>query len=316
MIEKIFSLFLIKVYNIYYMENFDVTKAKITDRDEIKKYLEEIGGIGQITPEEEVKLAKQIRQGNQKALDKLTKANLRFVVSVAKKYQNQGLSLPDLIQEGNLGLIKAAQRFDETKNVKFISHAVHWIRQSIRQALTEQSRLVRIPGNKIADENRIKKIYSAFEQEHEREPSTEELAELLEIEEENVSNTLGISTRHVSLDAPLSKEENSGTLLDTTEDKNIKKTDNALVRDESLRIEIDRALKTLPFRQRAHGDMFRLLFGIGTEFPMSPEDVADRYGLTAERVRQIEDEVLVKIKGNSRLKKLLGQYSFNKSKKL
>src|SRR5580765_7371229 len=224
------------------MRQLKISKS-ITNRESqsLEKYLQEIGKVDLITPEEEVKLARLIKQGDQKALDRLTKANLRFVVSVAKQYQNQGLSLPDLINEGNLGLIKAAQRFDETRGFKFISYAVWWIRQSILQALAEQSRIVRLPLNKVGLTNRIQKAYSQLEQEFEREPSAEELAEMLELEIEEVSASLSISSRHVSMDTPISEGED-GTLLDVLENPNAEKTDGELDHKESLKTEIDRSL--------------------------------------------------------------------------
>src|SRR5688500_15276196 len=225
------------------MRQLKITKS-ITNRESqsLEKYLQEIGKVELISPEEEVKLAGLIKQGNQAALDKLTKANLRFVVSVAKQYQNQGLSLPDLINEGNLGLIKAAQRFDETRGFKFISYAVWWIRQSILQALAEQSRIVRLPLNKVGLTNKIQKAFSLLEQEFEREPSPEELAELLELETEDVRATLGIAARHVSMDTPLSEGEDN-TLIDVLENHNAEKTDGELVHTQSLKTEIDRSLK-------------------------------------------------------------------------
>jgi len=232
------------------MRQLKITKS-ITNRESqsLEKYLQEIGKVELISPEEEVKLATLIKQGDQRALDRLTKANLRFVVSVAKQYQNQGLSLPDLINEGNLGLIKAAQRFDETRGFKFISYAVWWIRQSILQSLAEQSRIVRLPLNKVGLTNRIQKAYSLLEQQFEREPSAEELAEVLEMDLEEVSATLGLSARHVSMDTPMSEGEDN-TLLDVLENPNAEKTDAALDHKESLKTEIDRSLKTLTERQK------------------------------------------------------------------
>src|SRR6266496_2199594 len=231
------------------MRQLKITKS-ITNRESasLDKYLQEIGREELITAEEEVILAKKIRDGDQNALEKLTKANLRFVVSVAKQYQNQGLSLPDLINEGNLGLIKAARRFDETRGFKFISYAVWWIRQSILQALAEQSRIVRLPLNKVGLTNRIQKAYSQLEQEYEREPSAEELADMLQMDLEEVSATLGISARHVSMDTPLADGEDN-TLLDVLENPNAEKTDNELDHTESLKVEIERSLKTLTDRK-------------------------------------------------------------------
>jgi RNA polymerase primary sigma factor len=232
------------------MRQLKITKS-ITNRESqsLEKYLQEIGKVELISPEEEVKLAGLIKQGNQAALDKLTKANLRFVVSVAKQYQNQGLSLPDLINEGNLGLIKAAQRFDETRGFKFISYAVWWIRQSILQALAEQSRIVRLPLNKVGLTNKIQKAFSQLEQEYEREPSPEELAELLELETEEVSATLGIAARHVSMDTPLSEGEDN-TLIDVLENHNAERADNNIAHKESLKQEIERSMKMLSERQK------------------------------------------------------------------
>jgi len=232
------------------MRQLKITKS-ITNRESqsLEKYLQEIGKVELISPDEEVQLASRIKQGDQAALDKLTKANLRFVVSVAKQYQNQGLSLPDLINEGNLGLIKAAQRFDETRGFKFISYAVWWIRQSILQALAEQSRIVRLPLNKVGLTNRIQKAYSQLEQEYEREPSPEELAEVLELEIEEISATLGIGARHVSMDTPLAEGEEN-TLIDVLKNPNAESADGNIEHKESLKQEIDRSLKTLTERQK------------------------------------------------------------------
>lgn len=285
------------------MRQLKITKS-ITNRESqsLEKYLQEIGKVELISPEEEVKLAERIKQGDQRALDRLTKANLRFVVSVAKQYQNQGLSLPDLINEGNLGLIKAAQRFDETRGFKFISYAVWWIRQSILQALAEQSRIVRLPLNKVGLTNRINKAFSQLEQEYEREPSAEELAELLELEIEEVSSTLSISSRHVSMDSPMSDGEEN-TLMDVMENPNAVATDGELDHNESLRTEITRSLKTLTERQQ---DVIRYFFGIGVDHPLSLEDIGERFNLTRERVRQIKDKAISKLKTNSRCKLLKG----------
>jgi len=252
------------------MRQLKITKS-ITNRESqsLEKYLQEIGKVELISPEEEVKLAMLIKQGNQLALDKLTKSNLRFVVSVAKQYQNQGLSLPDLINEGNLGLIKAAQRFDETRGFKFISYAVWWIRQSILQALAEQSRIVRLPLNKVGLTNRIQKAYSQLEQEYEREPSPEELAEILELDTDEVSATLGIAARHVSMDTPLSEGEES-TLMDVLENPNAERTEKNIEHDESLKTEIGRSLTALTERQK---DVICYFFGIGVDHPMSLEDI-------------------------------------------
>jgi RNA polymerase primary sigma factor len=283
------------------MRQLKITKS-ITNRESqsLEKYLQEIGKVELISPEEEVKLAIRIKQGDQRALDKLTKANLRFVVSVAKQYQNQGLSLPDLINEGNLGLIKAAQRFDETRGFKFISYAVWWIRQSILQALAEQSRIVRLPLNKVGLTNRIQKAYSQLEQEFEREPSAEELAEILELDIEEVSSTLGIAARHVSMDTPLSEGEEN-TLIDVLENPNAERAEVNIEHKESLKQEIDRSLKTLTERQK---EVICFFFGIGVDHPMSLEDIGEKFNLTRERVRQIKDKAITKLRSNSRSKML------------
>ncbi|PUZ27950.1 RNA polymerase subunit sigma [Chitinophaga parva] len=286
------------------MRQLKITKS-ITNRESqsLEKYLQEIGKVDLITPEEEVNLAIRIKQGDQRALEKLTKANLRFVVSVAKQYQNQGLSLSDLINEGNLGLIKAAQRFDETRGFKFISYAVWWIRQSILQALAEQSRIVRLPLNKVGLSNKISKAYSQLEQEYEREPSPDELATILEINTEEVEATLGVAARHVSMDAPfIDGEDNS--LLDVLENPNASSADEALDHHDSLRREIERSLSTLTDRQK---DVIMLYFGIAVEHPMSLEDIGEKFGLTRERVRQIKDKAITKLRTTSR-SKLLRNY--------
>jgi RNA polymerase primary sigma factor len=283
------------------MRQLKITKS-ITNRESqsLEKYLQEIGKVDLLTPEEEVDLAKRIKQGDQIALEKLTKANLRFVVSVAKQYQNQGLSLSDLINEGNLGLIKAAQRFDETRGFKFISYAVWWIRQSILQALAEQSRIVRLPLNKVGSLNKINKAFSELEQTFEREPSPEELAELLEITADEVETTLGVAARHVSMDAPFVEGEDN-SLLDVLENNTMPGTDTHLEYADSLRREIERSLGTLTDRQC---DVIKLYFGIGVEHPMSLEDIGDKFGLTRERVRQIKDKAINKLRATSRSKLL------------
>jgi RNA polymerase primary sigma factor len=288
------------------MRQLKITKS-ITNRESqsLEKYLQEIGKVELIGAEEEVKLAVRIRQGDQKALEKLTKANLRFVVSVAKQYQNQGLSLPDLINEGNLGLIKAAQRFDETRGFKFISYAVWWIRQSILQSLAEQSRIVRLPLNKVGLTNRIQKAYSQLEQEFEREPSSEELAELLNIDIEEISSSIGITARHVSVDTPLSEGE-EGTLIDVMENPNAERAEKNIEYDQSLKEEIERSMKSLTERQK---EVICFFFGIGTDHPMSLEDIGQRFNLTRERVRQIKDKAITKLRTNTRsasLKTYLG----------
>jgi RNA polymerase primary sigma factor len=286
------------------MRQLKITKS-ITNRESqsLEKYLQEIGKVDLLTPEEEVDLAKKIKQGDQASLEKLTKANLRFVVSVAKQYQNQGLSLSDLINEGNLGLIKAAQRFDETRGFKFISYAVWWIRQSILQALAEQSRIVRLPLNKVGSLNKINKAFSELEQEFEREPSPEELAELLDIPTEEVETTLGVAARHVSMDAPFVEGEDN-SLLDVLENNSTPNTDQELDYNESLRREIERSLSTLTDRQC---DVIKLYFGIGIEHPMSLEDIGEKFGLTRERVRQIKDKAINKLRSANR-SKLLKHY--------
>jgi RNA polymerase primary sigma factor len=279
------------------MRQLKITKS-ITNRESqsLEKYLQEIGKVELITPEEEVRLAGLIRQGDQVALDRLTKANLRFVVSVAKQYQNQGLSLPDLINEGNLGLIKAAQRFDETRGFKFISYAVWWIRQSILQSLAEQARIVRLPLNKVGLTNRIQKAFSQLEQEYEREPSADEIAELLKLDIDEVTSTLSINARHVSMDTPLSEGED-GTLIDLMENPNAVRTERNIEHDESLKVEIERSLKALTERQK---EVICYFFGIGIDHPMSLEDIGDHFSLTRERVRQIKDKAITKLKTTNR----------------
>jgi RNA polymerase primary sigma factor len=286
------------------MRQLKITKS-ITNRESqsLEKYLQEIGKVDLISAEEEVKLAVLIKKGDQMALEKLTKANLRFVVSVAKQYQNQGLTLADLINEGNLGLIKAAQRFDETRGFKFISYAVWWIRQSILQALAEHSRIVRLPLNKVGLTNRISKAFSQLEQEFEREPTMEELAFFLDMEPEEVSNTLGLSSRHVSTDQPISEGEDSITMLDVFIVQGALGTDDALAVKASLQTEIERSLSTLTERQK---DVIRFFFGIGIDHPLSLEDIGERFSLTRERVRQIKDKAITKLRTTSRCKLLKG----------
>jgi RNA polymerase primary sigma factor len=274
------------------LRQLKITKS-ITNRESesLEKYLQEIGRVEMISPEEEVRLAKLIREGDQKALDKLTKANLRFVVSVAKQYQNQGLTLPDLINEGNVGLIKDDQNFDETRGFKFISYGVWWIRQSIMQALAEQSRIVRLPLNKVGLTKRISHAYSHLEQEFERPPSVEELANYLHVEIEEVSATMNVSARHISMDSPLSEGE-EGTLIDVLENSNAESADKQIMFKESLRKEIQRSLSLLTPRQK---EVICCFYGIGVDEPVSLEDLGERYKLTRERVRQIKDKALKKL---------------------
>ncbi|MFT6814885.1 MAG: RNA polymerase primary sigma factor [Sphingobacteriales bacterium] len=280
------------------MRQLKITQS-ITNRESqsLDKYLHEIGKVDLINAEEEVILAQKIREGDQAALERLTKCNLRFVVSVAKQYQNQGLTLGDLINEGNLGLIKAAKRFDETKGFKFISYAVWWIRQSILQAIAEQSRIVRLPLNQVGSLSKISKAFSKLEQEFEREPSPDELADLLETTVDKVSDTMSNSGRHVSVDAPFVQGEDN-TLLDVLENQDTPDTDNALM-NESLGKEIKRSLSTLTDRER---EIVILFFGIGTNHSYSLEEIGERFSLTRERVRQIKDKALQKLRQNSRSK--------------
>jgi RNA polymerase primary sigma factor len=283
------------------MRQLKITKS-ITNRESasLEKYLQEIGKVDLITADEEVRLAKRIKMGDMHALEKLTKANLRFVVSVAKQYQNQGLTLPDLINEGNLGLIKAAQRFDETKGFKFISYAVWWIRQSIMQALAEQSRIVRLPLNKVGSLSKINKASQMLEQEYDREPTPDEIARLLNIDEDEVRTTLGVAGRHVSVDAPfVNGEENA--LIDVLENPNSVATDRHLAYQESLRSEIEQSLSCLQDKQ---AEVLKLFFGIGVEQPLSLEDISMRYDLTKERVRQIKDKAIIRLKSSSKCRTL------------
>lgn len=285
------------------MRQLKITRS-ITNRESqsLERYLQEIGKVDLITPEEEVELAQKIKLGDHRALEKLTRANLRFVVSVAKQYQNQWLSLSDLINEWNLGLIKAAQRFDETRGFKFISYAVWWIRQSILQALAEQARIVRLPLNKVWLSNKIGKAFSQLTQEYEREPSAEELAELLDITTEEVETTMGIAARHVSIDAAFDPDDaDSNSLINVLENPNADNPWEWLDYYESLRIEIERSLHLLTERQR---DVIKLYFGIWVEHQMSLEDIGDKFSLTRERVRQIKDKGLTRLRGNHRIKAL------------
>jgi RNA polymerase primary sigma factor len=282
------------------MRQLKISK-QITNRESqsLDKYLQEIGKVDLLTPDEEVDLAKRIREGDQAALEKLTKANLRFVVSVAKQYQNQGLSLGDLINEGNLGLIKAAQRFDETRGFKFISYAVWWIRQSILQALAEQSRIVRLPLNRVGSLNKISKTFSELEQKFEREPSPEELAEVLEVSTNEIVDTMKISGRHVSMDAPFVQgEENS--LLDVLENDSEETPDSDLMID-SLRKEVQRALSTLTQRE---ADVVTYYFGLNGAHVMTLEEIGEKFNLTRERVRQIKEKAIRRLRHTSRSKAL------------
>ena len=265
------------------------------ESESLDRYLHEIGKEKLITPDDEVRLAKEIQKGSQRALEDLTKANLRFVVSVAKQYQNQGLSLGDLINEGNLGLIKAAKRFDETRGFKFISYAVWWIRQSILQALAEQSRIVRLPLNRVGALNKIGKELSKFEQEYERLPSAHELAESLEMTVGEVADTLKISGRHLSMDAPFAQGEDN-RLLDVLENEEIPNPDFELM-GESLKVEIERALSKLTKRE---AEVIRLYFGIGREHSLTLEEIGERFDLTRERVRQIKEKALRKLRHHNR----------------
>jgi RNA polymerase primary sigma factor len=282
------------------MRQLKITKS-ITNREtaSLDKYLQDIGKEELITAEEEVELAKRIKAGDQIALEKLTKANLRFVVSVAKQYQNQGLSLPDLINEGNLGLIKAAKRFDETRGFKFISYAVWWIRQSILQALAEQSRLVRLPLNQVGSLNKIKKATSRLEQRFERTPMVDEIAELMELPEYKVDKAMKITTRYVSMDAPLNQEEDT-KFLDVFVSDDVPKTDKDLMR-ESLNKEIQRSLATLTEKER---DVINLYYGIGMPHGLTLEEIGAKFDLTRERVRQIKEKAIRRLKHTSRSKLL------------
>ncbi len=280
----------------------------ITNRESLslEKYLQEISRVPMISPEEEAQLSAKIKLGCEKSLDKLTKANLRFVVSVAKQYQNQGLSLPDLINEGNVGLIKSAKKFDESKGFKFISYAVWWIRQSILQALAEQSRIVRLPLNKVGLAGKINRARIQLEQEFEREPSVEEIAVLLDIEIAEVRATMNVTTRHTSMDAPMGGEGEEGCLADILNNPNADRADKNVEHKQSLSIEVQRYLGTLTQRQK---DVLCAFFGIGCDECMSLEDIGLHYGLTRERVRQIKDKALIKLKNGKKanaLKTYLG----------
>jgi RNA polymerase primary sigma factor len=274
-------------------------KINIRANQSLEKYLQEIGEVDLLNPEEEIQLARLIKQDNQAALEKLTKANLRFVVSVAKQYQNQGLSLGDLINEGNLGLIKAAKRFDETRGFKFISYAVWWIRQSILQALAEQSRVVRLPLNRVGALNKIGKAFSNLEQEFEREPSAEEIAEQLDMTTFEVTDTLKMSGRHLSMDAPFNQGEDN-RLLDIIHNDRAPSPDHGLM-EESLRKEVERALQTL---SRREAEVVRLYFGLNREHPLTLEEIGEKFHLTRERVRQIKEKAIRRLRHASRSKSL------------
>jgi RNA polymerase primary sigma factor len=282
------------------MRQLKISK-QVTNREtaSLDKYLQEIGRVELITAEEEVELARRIKQGDQSALEKLTKANLRFVVSVSKQYQNQGLSLPDLINEGNLGLIKAAQRFDETRGFKFISYAVWWIRQSILQALAEQSRIVRLPLNKIGSINKINKTFAKLEQEFEREPSIDEIAIALELSPEDIKESMKNHGRHVSMDAPLANsDENTSNMYDVMTSEDSPSPEGGLI-NESLRRVIERALTTLTSRE---ADVVRLYFGLNGEHALTLEEIGEKFDLTRERVRQIKEKAIRRLKHTSRSK--------------
>ena len=280
------------------MRQLNITK-QVTDREtaSLDKYLHDIGKVELITAEEEVELARKIKNGDQAALEKLTKANLRFVVSVAKQYQNQGLNLPDLINEGNLGLIKAAQRFDETRGFKFISYAVWWIRQSILQALAEQSRIVRLPLNKIGTINKINKAYAYLEQELEREPRADEIAKMLDITKAEVRDSLRNSSRHLSMDASLTQDEDNN-MYDVLKSEDSPTPDKGLLY-ESLKTEVNRVIATLPQRE---ADILKLYFGLDSKHPMTLEEIGEKFDLTRERVRQIKEKALRRLKHTSKCK--------------
>jgi len=284
------------------MRQLKITK-QVTNREtaSLDKYLQEIGRVELISADEEVELARRIREGDRAALERLTKANLRFVVSVSKQYQNQGLALPDLINEGNLGLIKAAERFDETRGFKFISYAVWWIRQSILQALAEQARIVRLPLNKIGTINKINKAFSELEQKFERPPSAEELAEFLECTPDEIKQSLANNGRHVSMDAPLvDGDESSSSMYDVLVNDTLPGPEKELV-SESLRKDIERSLSTLTSRE---GDVVRLYYGLNGKHPMTLEEIGERFDLTRERVRQIKEKAIRRLKHTSRSRML------------
>lgn len=275
------------------MRQLKITKS-ITNRESpsLEKYLQEIGKVELITPEEEVRLAHLIKKGDKKALERMIKGNLRFVVSVAKQYQGQGLSLPDLINEGNLGLIKAVERFDDTRGFKFISFAVWWIRQSILQAIAVHAKMIRVPLNKVLINGRIRKTHSQLEQQLERAPSAEELAEALNMDLEDITANLAVNNHHVSLDVPISEDED-GTMLDTLENHNAERAEGDLYHGESLKTEINRSMNVLTARQK---ETLCYFYGIGIDRPMSLEDIGQKFHLTPERVRQIKDKAITKLR--------------------
>lgn len=285
------------------MRQLKITK-QITNRENIslEKYLHEIAREELINAEQEVELAKRIKAGDERALDKLTRANLRFVVSVSKQYQHQGLSLPDLINEGNLGLIKAAQKFDETRGFKFISYAVWWIRQSILQALAEQSRIVRLPLNKISSINKLNRTFADLEQQYERPPSESELADILEMHQDDIKETMNISGRSVSMDAPVSSDDDAGNMYDLLENEDASDPDKQLIL-ESLRKEIERSLSTLSQRE---SEILKYFYGINMKHPLSLEEIGSIFGLTRERVRQIREKAIKKLRTSSKCTRLKG----------
>ncbi|MBX7181895.1 MAG: RNA polymerase sigma factor RpoD/SigA [Bacteroidia bacterium] len=283
------------------MRQLKITK-QVTNRDtaSLEKYLQEIGRLELITAEDEVTLAQRIKQGDQAALERLVNANLRFVVSVSKQYQNQGLTLPDLINEGNLGLIKAAQRFDETRGFKFISYAVWWIRQSILQALAEQSRIVRLPLNKIGSLNKINKTFARLEQEYEREPSVEEIARAMDMSEQEVEDALKSAGRHISMDAPLADDSDSGNLYDVYKSNDLPSPDDELMND-SLRREIERILHSLHPRE---AEIVRYFYGISGRRQLTLDEIGMKFDLTRERVRQIKEKAIRRLKLSSKSRNL------------
>lgn len=280
------------------MRQLKITK-QVTNRETVslEKYLQEISKLNMVTAEEEVELARKIKEGDMNALDKLVSANLRFVISVAKQYQNQGLTLPDLINEGNIGLIKAAERFDETRGFKFISYAVWWIRQAILQAIAEQARIVRLPLNKIGNITKINRTFATLEQFHEREPSLHEIAEQLDITTSEVSDYMKISGRHISVDAPISDEEDSSSMLDLMSDDQVTNSPEKELNSESLRNEIERSLATLSFREAT---VLKMYYGIGYKNPFTLDEIGGSLDLTRERVRQIKEKSLRRLKQTSR----------------